>query len=131
VRLWKKRAFEMLLKMRVADPDGAGLSFPDLHHKVTGGSRAVVMLALEFLEDLGLVERRLDEDKHRRWTALPDDLTNGDAPQPFVEPLPDLGWDIDLLGLLGPESSFAGANAGAHEAIGSGNSRNSAPQDSA
>jgi DNA-binding transcriptional ArsR family regulator len=105
MRLWKKRAFEMLLKMREVDPEGGGLSFLDLRRKVTGGSRAVVMGALRYLEDLGLVEMRLDEDKHRRWAVTPQDPED-DEPLAVVDPLPDLGLDAgpDLLAeLIGSE----------------------------
>jgi DNA-binding HxlR family transcriptional regulator len=104
MRLWKKRAHEMLLTMREVDPEGEGLSFNDLRRKVTGGSTAVVKLALAYLEDLELVEMRLDEDKHRRWAVTPQD----DEPFPAVEPLPDYllldtGPDLLLAELIGPE----------------------------
>jgi hypothetical protein len=103
MRLWKKRAMALLELMRQLDPDGRGLSLPELR-RVTSESRPILLNAVLWLQECGAAECRLDAEKRKRWTALSEEPASD---EPVADPLPDLGLDVgvDLLAelLIGSE----------------------------
>jgi hypothetical protein len=98
MRFWKKRAMGLLTLMRELDPDGRGLSLPELRRH-TGESRAVLLNAVLWLQECGAAECHLDAEKRKLWRALPAEPVSD---EPVAEPLPDLGLDmgVDLLAEL-------------------------------
>jgi hypothetical protein len=83
--------------MQELDPDGAGLTLPELR-KATGQSRERLIWALTWLVETGAAEMKLDERKRKLWHAALDD--GGKDQLPFTAPPGDLTDYSAFEGLL-------------------------------
>lgn len=97
MRAWKKRALDLADRMQELDPDGAGLTLPELR-KATGQSRERLMWALTWLVETGAAELKLDASKRKLWNAALDD--RGQDQPPFMPPPVDLTDYSAFEGLL-------------------------------
>jgi hypothetical protein len=79
------------------DPDGAGLTLPELR-RATGQSSERLMWALTWLVETGAAEMKLDARKRKLWHAAIDD--GGLDQLAFTAPPEDLTDYSALEGLL-------------------------------